>query len=91
MVVRAALNIDPETAQITAESDPIPSILQGIPLDVRPSVDRRPAQLHPQPDQLRTDASSAGSAARTLSGQIAALSDRFQLGECGGLGFKPKL
>ena len=35
VVVRAALQVDPTTAQIKAVSDPIPTILQGIPLDVR--------------------------------------------------------
>ena len=35
VLTRVALHIDPSTAQITAVSDPIPSILQGIPLDVR--------------------------------------------------------
>ena len=35
VAVRTALNIDPLTAQIRAVSDPLPSILQGIPLDVR--------------------------------------------------------
>ncbi len=38
IVVRTALYIDSKTAQITAVSDPIPSILDGIPTDVR-SVD----------------------------------------------------
>jgi hypothetical protein len=35
IVTRVALHIDPATTQITADADPIPSILQGIPLDVR--------------------------------------------------------
>ena len=35
VVVRVALYIDPNTAQISAVSDPIPTILDGIPLDVR--------------------------------------------------------
>ena len=35
IVVKTALHVDPKTAEITAVSDPIPSILQGIPLDVR--------------------------------------------------------
>ena len=35
VVVRAAVNVDPHTAQITVVSDPLPTILQGIPLHVR--------------------------------------------------------
>ena len=35
VVVRAAIQVDPETAQITAVSDPLPRILEGIPLRLR--------------------------------------------------------
>jgi hypothetical protein len=35
VVVRAGLYVDPTTAQATVKSDPLPTILQGIPLDVR--------------------------------------------------------
>ena len=35
VVVRAAIHVDPHTAQITVVSDPLPTILQGIPLQVR--------------------------------------------------------
>jgi hypothetical protein len=55
VVVRAAIEVDPHTAQITVVSDPLPRILDGIPLAVR-AVNRqhRPAQLHVQSDRLRT-------------------------------------
>jgi len=90
IVVRAALRLDPNTGQITAESDPIPSILKGIPLDVR-SID---VQID-RPNFTRTGTSCdpsmfTGSALSTL-GQLAPLSTRYQLGECTGLAFKPKL
>lgn len=35
VVVRAALFIDQNTAQVTVKSDPFPTILDGIPLDIR--------------------------------------------------------
>ncbi|HXS32754.1 MAG TPA: hypothetical protein VN758_03140 [Solirubrobacterales bacterium] len=90
VVVRTALRVDRNTAQITAVSDPIPSILQGIPLDLRSvsvKIDR--------PDFTRNgtscDPSSfEGNLVTTLS-QTVPLSERFQLGECSGLAFKPKL
>ncbi len=53
VVVRAALHVDPETTQIHAVSDPIPTILEGIPLDR--ALDHPAAlqaRLHPQPDRL---------------------------------------
>ena len=55
VVVRVALYIDPNTAQISAVSDPLPTILDGIPLDVRSvSLEHEPGRVHVQPDQLRT-------------------------------------
>jgi hypothetical protein len=90
IVVRAALRLDQSTGQITAESDPIPSILKGIPLDVR-SID---LQID-RPNFTLTGTSCnpsavEGSALSTL-GQIAPLLSRYQLGECTGLAFKPQL
>jgi hypothetical protein len=90
VVVQTALHIDPATAQITAVTDNIPSILDGIPLDVRT------AAIKLDRDQfIRTGTSCdeqkfAGSLLSTLD-QSAPLSQRFQLAECSGLGFKPSL
>ena len=54
VVVRVALFVDPETAQIHAVSDPIPHVFGGAQLSIRSvDVDDRPQGLHPQPDQLR--------------------------------------
>jgi hypothetical protein len=90
IVVRTALNVNPLSAQVTAVSDPIPTILQGIPLDIRSvsiRLDKPEFTLNPTScDPM----SVLGSVTSTLN-QGAALSDPFQLGECGRLGFKPKL
>jgi uncharacterized repeat protein (TIGR01451 family) len=90
IVVRAALRVDGSTGQITAESDQIPSILQGIPLDVR-SIDVQIDRPNFTLTGTSCDPSAVeGSAVSTL-GQIAPLTSRYQLGECSGLAFKPKL
>jgi hypothetical protein len=50
VVVRVALNIDPETAEIHAVSDPIPYIFGGVKLDIRAidvSIDRQSFALNP--------------------------------------------
>jgi hypothetical protein len=50
VVVRVALNVNPETAQITAVSDPIPNVFGGVKLDIRTidvSVDRAEFMLNP--------------------------------------------
>jgi hypothetical protein len=90
VVVRVALQVDPETARITAVSDRIPSILAGIPLDVRNvnmSVDRPNFTLTGTScDPL----SFSGQLVSTL-GNSASLTEPYQLAECRRLGFKPKL
>jgi hypothetical protein len=90
VVVRAALQIDPESTQITAVSDPIPTILQGIPLDIRSivvSMDRPAFTRNP----TSCDPMSVLGSATSVFNQVAALSSPFQVGGCERLGFKPKL
>jgi len=90
VVVRNALRVDPESTQITAVSDEIPTILQGIPLDIRQivvSVDRPAFTLNP----TSCEPTAVDGAATSIFGTEALLSDRFQVGGCEGLGFKPKL
>lgn len=90
IVTRTALYLNPETAQINAVSDPIPSILQGIPLDIRSvqvKLDRPGFTLNP----TSCDPSEVKGRALSTLGQLASLASRFQLAECGRLGFKPKM
>ncbi len=90
VVVMSALHLDPQSAQITAVSDPIPTILHGIPLDlrdVRVNLDRPNFTLAPTNcEPLATTATVTGD-----KGATATVSDRFQVGGCEKLGFKPKL
>ncbi len=90
VAVRTALRVDPETARITAVSDPIPTILHGLPLVVRSvSLDMgRPSfMLNPTGCEPKSIEASATS----VLGQAATLSQYFQASDCGALGFKPKL
>jgi hypothetical protein len=90
VVVRSAIYLDSKTAQITAKADPLPTILQGIPLDIRAAL------IKLDRDQFTLTGTSCdplaftGSILSTL-GQNAALQSRYQLGECSSLGFKPKM
>jgi hypothetical protein len=90
VVVRVALYIDPDTAQISAVSDPIPTILDGIPLDIRSvslSMNRAGFTFNPTScEAMRI----SGQAISTVD-QAAVLSNRFQVGGCAGLPFKPTL
>jgi hypothetical protein len=90
VVVRTALQVDPETTQIHAVSDEIPTILQGIPLDIRQialNMDRPSFTLNP----TSCDPMAVLGGATSVFNQTASLSSPFQVGGCGGLGFKPKL
>jgi len=90
VVVRSALRVDPETARITAVSDPLPTILHGIPLqlrDVRVSLDREHFTLNP----TDCDPLQIGSVVTSTEGATATPSQRFQVGDCGSLGFGPSL
>jgi hypothetical protein len=90
VVVRVALYINASTAQISAVSDPIPTILDGIPLDVRSvslNMNRSGFTFNP----TSCEAMSVGGEAISALGQTAVLSNRFQVGGCQGLAFKPSL
>jgi hypothetical protein len=90
VAVRVALQVDPETARIHAVSDPLPQILDGIPLDVRSiALELGRPQFTLNPTSCEPTAVS-GSAISPLGGS-AALSSPFQVGGCSALPFKPKL
>ncbi|HVV89149.1 MAG TPA: hypothetical protein VHB53_01525 [Solirubrobacterales bacterium] len=90
VVVRAPLFVDPETARITARSEEIPHILEGIPLKLRSveiKVDRQEFSLNP----TSCDPMVVGSTMSGLDGATASPSSRFQVGGCQALPFKPRL
>jgi hypothetical protein len=90
VAVRAALRVNPETAQVEAVSDPIPTILSGIPLNLRQiriSIDRDGFTVNP----TSCDPSSVSGTATGAGGGAAAVGDRFQVGSCASLALAPKL
>lgn len=89
VLVRAPLYLDPTTAQARAVSDPLPTILEGIPADVRSvaiRIDRPQFTLNPTSCEPKSVAATTTS----VFGQPAALSSPFQVGGCEALPFKPK-
>jgi streptogramin lyase len=90
VVVRAALHVDPLSAQVTAVSDPIPHILQGIPLDVRSislELDRPQFTVNP----TNCGAKEIAGKATSLLGNLAPLKSPFAAANCASLAFKPQL
>jgi len=90
IVERIAIDVDAATAQISARADPLPQILEGVPLQLRglridldrPGFIRNPTSCEPM--------AITGTATSSV-GQVAPLSTRFQLGDCAALGLKPTI
>jgi hypothetical protein len=89
VVVRTALFVDESTAQVTAKSDPLPQILQGIPLALRSvaiRLDRDQFSLNP----TGCDAKQIAGQVLSPLGTAAPLSDHFQVSGCRQLDFAPR-
>jgi hypothetical protein len=88
--VRNALRVDPVTTQVTAVSDPLPQILQGIPIayrDVRVEVNRPQFTINP----TNCGAAKVTATFSSSSGQTADASNPFSASSCDELGFGPSL
>jgi len=88
VVVRAAISVDPHTAQITAVSDPLPTIIDGIPLQLKSvnvSIDREGFAFNP----TSCDPLDVAGTLTSAQGAQAHLASRFQAAGCAGLAFKP--
>jgi len=90
VVVRAALKIDPTTAKLSVDTDPLPTVLEGIPLQIRlisVLIDRPKFIVNPtscDPKRIRAVVEST-------AGTIAHLSSHFQADNCARLRLLPKL
>ena len=101
VVVRFALKINPETAEVFVDatgSDPIPHIIKGIPVhlrDIRAYVDRPEFVLNPTSCARTSTASTVlGSGldfASAADDQPITVTSPFQAADCASLGFAPKL
>jgi hypothetical protein len=98
VAVRAAINIDPETAEIHAVSDPIPYIFGGVKLDVRSidvSINRQNFTLNPttcrEPFQIGSGIFGGGNDPANPGAWFEAKpSVDFRATECKQLKFQPK-
>ncbi len=90
VVVRSRVQVDPHTAQVTIASDPFPTILQGIPLQIKRvnvTIDRAGFAFNPTSCEPLAVTGTVTSA----QGALANVSSRFQAAGCQGLPFKPSL
>jgi uncharacterized repeat protein (TIGR01451 family) len=90
VVVRQQLQINSDTAQVTDVSDPFPTILAGIPLQIQTvSIDLNRPGFTVNPTSC--DPMSVTGTLTSAGGLSAHVSSRFQVGGCQALPFAPKL
>lgn len=94
VVVRASIRVDPHTAQVTVVSDPLPTILDGILLDVRDIhvyIDRPEFTFDPTNcEPMSILGTITGVLPDGSPGTTASVSSRFEVVDCASLGFKLK-
>ncbi|HET7416968.1 MAG TPA: hypothetical protein VFJ61_05025 [Solirubrobacterales bacterium] len=90
IVVRTAIDLNPVTAQVIAKSDPLPQILEGVPIayrDVRIEVKKPDFSVNPTSCEQRYVTTTITS----VDGTEAHPSVPTKVGDCGALNFGPKL
>lgn len=90
IVTRAGIYVDPETAHATVISDPLPQILEGVPIDYRTihvAVDRPNFALNP----TGCTEKQAKATLTSTEGATATVSAPYRVGGCKALDFKPSL
>jgi hypothetical protein len=87
-IVRASIRVNPNTAQITVLSDSLPTILEGIPLDIRTvnvTVNRSGFMFNP----TNCSALSVTGMLESTATTKVAVSSPFEAANCANLPFKP--
>jgi hypothetical protein len=90
VVVRAALFIDKTDGHVTVKADPIPAILDGVPLRIQSvtvNLDRAGFMVNP----TSCSPMSINAAITSTLGTVANAADRFQVGDCASLPFAPSM
>ncbi|MGA9285683.1 MAG: hypothetical protein WBV85_09595 [Solirubrobacteraceae bacterium] len=87
-VVRARIEVDPITTQLTVTTDPLPSIIDGIPADLRAInavIDKPGFMFNP----TGCEPGSFSGTATSSEGASVPIGSHFQMGSCRSLTFKP--
>jgi hypothetical protein len=88
VVVRGKIDVDPHTAQVTVESEPMPTRLQGIPLDVRSvlvTIDKPSFMFNP----TNCGPLSITGKIASSEGASASVATHFEAADCASLPFDP--
>ncbi|HEX5307873.1 MAG TPA: hypothetical protein VFW38_02205 [Solirubrobacteraceae bacterium] len=87
-IVRAKIEVDPRTTELTVTTDPLPQVIGGVPADLRAIdavIDRPGFMFNPTGCQPGSFSGSATGA----EGSNVPISTHFQMGSCKSLTFKP--
>lgn len=89
IVSRAAVRMDRSTGQVTIRTDPLPAIVEGLPIRFRTiGIDLdRPGLLRNPTSCART---SIGATIQATDGRLGAVESPFALRGCNGLDFRPR-
>ena len=90
VVVRQKIYVDPRDAHVTVVSDPLPTIVKGVPVRLQKlnvSVDKPGFMRNPTSCAEKT----IGGDLHSVAGITAHVANRFQVGGCEGLALQPKL
>ena len=90
VVVRQKIYVDPIDAHVTVVSDPVPTIVKGVPVRLQRlevNVDKPGFVVNP----TSCSAKSIGGVLKSVADQTAPVSVRFQVGDCASLALKPSL
>ena len=90
VVTRAGVYVDSTSAAVTVKSDPLPQILEGVPVfykKIHVAVDREDFMINP----TSCESTSVKGTITSDEGTTASVSSPFQVGSCASLGFKPPL
>jgi hypothetical protein len=89
-VIRSAIFVDPETAQATAKADPLPQLVEGIPITyktINVQLDRPDFSLNPTSCARKETVANLTSS----GGKSATASSSFAVTDCARLPFKPTI
>jgi hypothetical protein len=90
VIVRQAIFVDPEDAHLTVVSDPLPTILEGVPIRLRSvdiAIDRSQFAYNP----TSCGSKQVGAALRSTQGASADRSAGLSFSGCEALPFRPKM
>jgi hypothetical protein len=94
--VRARIEVDPHTAQITVTTNPLPQLVDGVPTDLREVdavIERPEFMVNPtncDPSEFSGTAYGTPPPGQGGPGASAPISSAFQVGSCRSLEFAPK-